>query len=223
MVDGVDESDSYVCMVVRHQNNVKQFFTLWVQLPQTSVDSFQSLSSYRSQVRRSRQLKGRMFGFFVCPVYVCVTLTLTKGKAGPGEKGSFSCSIWYLRYSSTPFCSNTFCSRSVRNKTREETAIVTAFSGLGCTKTQRQERENNMIRKIIVMLTYAVLHAETWHISLIVMPVIYCNGITVSWSGNIQYGEVWIETYHLWDGVITNQGIRKVHMFSHITKSLQLQ
>lgn len=61
-------------------------------------------------------------------------LTLTKGKAGPGAKGSFSCSIWYLRYSSTPFCSNTFCSRSVRNKTREETAMVTAFSGFGCRK-----------------------------------------------------------------------------------------
>lgn len=70
------------------------------------------------------------------PMQICATLTLTKGKAGPGAKGSFSCSIWYLRYSSTPFCSNTFCSRSVRNKTREDTATVTAFSGFGWWKTE---------------------------------------------------------------------------------------
>lgn len=32
MVDGVDEPDSYVCVVVRHQNNIEQLLTLWVQL-----------------------------------------------------------------------------------------------------------------------------------------------------------------------------------------------
>lgn len=140
MVDGVDEPDSYVCMVVRHQDNVEQLFTLWVQLPQSSVHGVQSLSDHSSQQN--------IFFFslyLLClRVYVCVTLTLTNGKAGPGAKGSFSCSIWYLRYSSTPSCSNTFCSRSVRNKTREETAMVTAFSGFGCRK--REETRQKLVR-----------------------------------------------------------------------------
>lgn len=135
MVDGVNQPDSYVCMVVRHQNNIKQLFTLWVQFSQTGVHCLQSLLGYRnSQRRSSEQLEKK-----VCELYVCATLTLTKGKAGPGAKGSFSCSIWYLRYSSTPCCSKTFCSRSVRNKTREETATVTAFSGFGCRK--REDRK----------------------------------------------------------------------------------
>lgn len=43
MVDGVDEPDSYMCMVICHQHNVKQLFTLWVQLPQSSVHRLQSL------------------------------------------------------------------------------------------------------------------------------------------------------------------------------------
>lgn len=132
VVDGVDEPDSYMCMVVRHQHNVKELLALWVQLSQTGVHSLQSLN---------QQIKeGKIRWIFSCArAYFCLTLTLTNGKAGPGTKGSCSCSIWYLRYSSTPFCSNTFCSRSVRNKTREETAMVTAFSGFGCRK--RQERE----------------------------------------------------------------------------------
>lgn len=58
MVDGVDEPDSHVRMVVRHQNNVKQFFTLRVQLPQTSIDRLQSLSGHStSQLRSSGQHK----------------------------------------------------------------------------------------------------------------------------------------------------------------------
>lgn len=137
MINGVDEPDSYVCVVVGHQNDVKQLFTLWVQLPQTSVHFLQSLSGYsNSRLRSSGQQKSKLLCYHLIRllVYAGVTLTLTKGKAGPGAKGSVSCSIWYLRYSSTPFCSNTFCSRSVRNKTREETATVTAFSGFGCRK-----------------------------------------------------------------------------------------
>lgn len=83
-------------------------------------------------------------------MYIFVTLTLIKGKAGPGAKGSFSCSIWYRRYSSTPCCSNTFCSRSVRNKTREETAMVTAFSGLGYRKNKKKDRlETGMIKRLV--------------------------------------------------------------------------
>lgn len=103
--------------------------------------------SRRPEPVRSQQSAKHFFFslYLLClRVYVCVTLTLTNGKAGPGAKGSFSCSIWYLRYSSTPSCSNTFCSRSVRNKTREETAMVTAFSGFGCRK--RGETRQKLVR-----------------------------------------------------------------------------
>lgn len=61
MVDGVDEPDSNMCMVVRHQDNVEQLFTLWVQLPQSSVHGLQSLSDYSSQQKK----------FFYCICYVC--------------------------------------------------------------------------------------------------------------------------------------------------------
>lgn len=117
----------------------------WLYVTKTMSNS-SSLCGYSSRSRvftasRACQITAVSKTFFfslylLClRVYVCVTLTLTNGKAGPGAKGSFSCSIWYLRYSSTPSCSNTFCSRSVRNKTREETAMVTAFSGFGCRKS----------------------------------------------------------------------------------------
>lgn len=106
----------------------------------------------RQSARKSKshmiplQIKVCTVIWHVCERMFNAALTLTKGKAGPGAKGSFSCSIWYLRYSSTPFCSNTFCSRSVRNKTREETAMVTAFSGLGCRK-RRDRMENGMMER----------------------------------------------------------------------------
>lgn len=44
MVDGVDEPDSYVRMVIGHQHNVKQLLTLWVQLTQPGIHSLQSLT-----------------------------------------------------------------------------------------------------------------------------------------------------------------------------------
>lgn len=124
-----------------------------------------SLCGYSSRSRaftasrawRVTEQKGRFKSLRVkiqkIPMYFVKSagLTLTNGKAGPGAKGSFSCSIWYLRYSSTPFCSNTFCSRSVRNKTREETAMVTAFSGFGCKKNQNTTRfVNRNNRKVKV-------------------------------------------------------------------------
>lgn len=43
MIDGVDEPDPNMCVVVRNQDDVKQFFTLWIQLPQARVDCLQSL------------------------------------------------------------------------------------------------------------------------------------------------------------------------------------
>lgn len=54
MVDGVDEPDSYVGVVVRHQNDVKQFFTLRVQLPQTSVHRLQSLSGHSNMSAKKK-------------------------------------------------------------------------------------------------------------------------------------------------------------------------
>lgn len=43
IIDGVDEPDPYMCMVICNQDDVEEFFTLWVQLSQTSVDRLQSL------------------------------------------------------------------------------------------------------------------------------------------------------------------------------------
>lgn len=51
MVDGVDEPDSYMRMVVCHQHNVKKLFTLWVQLPQSSVHRLQSLSEHTNRIK----------------------------------------------------------------------------------------------------------------------------------------------------------------------------
>lgn len=117
VVDGVDEPDPHVRVVVRHQHDVEQLLALRVQVPQTRVHRLQRLS----EAAVSDALLPGPGGA------KSAGLTLTKGNAGPGAKGSVSCSIWYLRYSSTPCCSNTFCSRSVRNNTREDTAMVTAF------------------------------------------------------------------------------------------------
>ncbi|TNN59433.1 hypothetical protein EYF80_030348 [Liparis tanakae] len=134
VVDGVDEPDTHVGVVVRHQHDVEQLLAQRVQLPQASVHRLQSLSETRRTSQRRRD----------APKQTSApprdALTLTKGKAGPGAKGSFSCSIWYLRYSSTPCSSYTFCSRSVRNKTREETATVTAFSGFGWREEKKKEK-----------------------------------------------------------------------------------
>lgn len=64
MIDGVDEPDSHVCVVVCHQNDVKQLFTLWVQLPQTSVHRLQSLSGYSNgRLRSSGQQQSKLLRF----------------------------------------------------------------------------------------------------------------------------------------------------------------
>lgn len=49
MVDGVDEPDSYVRMVIGHQHNVEQLLTLWVQLTQSGIHCLQSLMGYRTK------------------------------------------------------------------------------------------------------------------------------------------------------------------------------
>lgn len=46
MVDGVDEADPHVGVVVRHQNDVEQLLALRVQLPQASVHRLQGLSGH---------------------------------------------------------------------------------------------------------------------------------------------------------------------------------
>lgn len=49
MVDGVDEPDSNVRMVIGHQHNVEQLLTLWVQLTQSGIHGLQSLTGYRTK------------------------------------------------------------------------------------------------------------------------------------------------------------------------------
>lgn len=44
VVDGVDEPDPHVSVVVRHQHDVEQLLALRVQVPQTSVHGLQRLS-----------------------------------------------------------------------------------------------------------------------------------------------------------------------------------
>ena len=51
VVDGVDEPDSYMCVVVRHQHDVKELLALRVQLPQTVVHGLQSLNQQIEEVR----------------------------------------------------------------------------------------------------------------------------------------------------------------------------
>lgn len=81
MVDGVDEPDSYMCMVVRHQDNVEQLFTLWVQLPQSSVHGLQSLSDYSSQQKI-------FFTVFVMSVSLCLCdFNLDKRESGSRGEG----------------------------------------------------------------------------------------------------------------------------------------
>lgn len=80
VVDGVDEPDSDVRVVVRHQNDVKEFLALRVELPQASVDSFQGLSGYR----RPRQLRSRKPACDVRPG-LC-DFNLDKRESGPRGK-----------------------------------------------------------------------------------------------------------------------------------------
>lgn len=47
MVDGVDEADPDMSVVVRHQHDVKQLFALRIQLAQTGIYRFQSLLTTR--------------------------------------------------------------------------------------------------------------------------------------------------------------------------------
>ena len=49
VVDGVDESEADVCVVVGHEHNVKELLTLWVQLPQPSIHCLQSLGSCQTE------------------------------------------------------------------------------------------------------------------------------------------------------------------------------
>lgn len=52
MVDGVDEADPYVRVVVGHQHDVKQLLALRVELAQSGVDGLQSLTgTQRAKVR----------------------------------------------------------------------------------------------------------------------------------------------------------------------------
>lgn len=46
VVDGVDESDAYVGMVVSYQHNVKKLLTFWVELPQPVVYCLQCLRKH---------------------------------------------------------------------------------------------------------------------------------------------------------------------------------
>ena len=92
MVDGVDEPDAYMCMVVRHQNNVKQFFTLWIQLPQTIVDCLQSLQctkGLRKNIHHaSLQVLTRYFPCVsICLFAVWDDFDLDEGESGSGGKG----------------------------------------------------------------------------------------------------------------------------------------
>lgn len=98
MVDGVDEADPYVRVVVGHQHDVEQLLALRVQHAQSGVDGLQSLTgdtaTSGTTVRpTSARWKGWGGTKQRCVVEVAVS-TLTKANAGPGAKGSFSCSIW---------------------------------------------------------------------------------------------------------------------------------
>lgn len=94
MVDGVDEPDANMCMVVRHQNNVEQFFTLRIQLPQTIVDRFQSLSGYskKDDMKTCTMQVYKCFTRFFPWVGMCLCAVwgdfdLDKGESRSGGKG----------------------------------------------------------------------------------------------------------------------------------------
>lgn len=43
VINGVDESEAHVCVVVGHEHNIEQLLALWVNLPQSCVHGLQSL------------------------------------------------------------------------------------------------------------------------------------------------------------------------------------
>lgn len=45
VVDGVDESQADICVVVGHEHDIEELLALWVKLPQLSVHSLQSLGT----------------------------------------------------------------------------------------------------------------------------------------------------------------------------------
>lgn len=50
MIDAVNQADPDLGVVISHEDNIKEFFTVGVELSQLSVDSFKSL-----QVQRKRE------------------------------------------------------------------------------------------------------------------------------------------------------------------------
>lgn len=50
MIDGVDEPQADVCVVVGHEHDIKKLLALWVKLPQPSVHRLQSLRTYQTQI-----------------------------------------------------------------------------------------------------------------------------------------------------------------------------
>lgn len=59
MVDGVDEADPYVRVVVGHQHDVEQLLTLRVQLAQSGVDGLQSLNENTATETKVRPTAAR--------------------------------------------------------------------------------------------------------------------------------------------------------------------
>lgn len=94
VVDGVDEADPYVRVVVGHQHDVEQLLALRVQLAQSSVDGLQSLIDKHGHRSHSETDVSAMGETTQTHVVEAVASTLTKANAGPGANGSFSCSIW---------------------------------------------------------------------------------------------------------------------------------
>lgn len=87
MVYGVDESYSHVRVVVRHQNNVEQLLTLWVQLPQATVDRLQSLSQNTSVKKQQPVSADSIKVCTLMSLWVGVTFYFDKGERGPGGEG----------------------------------------------------------------------------------------------------------------------------------------
>lgn len=94
MVDGVDEADPYVRVVVGHQHDVEQLLTLRVQLAQAGVDGLQSLNENTATGTKVRPTAAQWAKINEHILSSQWGSTLTRGNAGPGAKGSFSCWIW---------------------------------------------------------------------------------------------------------------------------------
>lgn len=52
MIDGIDESQADVCVVVGHEHDVKELLALGVKLPQLRVHSLQSLAAQQNTKRQ---------------------------------------------------------------------------------------------------------------------------------------------------------------------------